>query len=319
MSTSEYLSTGEAARLIGISRSTVARRFDLGELKGSAHPITGERMIATKSVDEFLAKHSLPKRAKPETTRRLVLRAQAADLISVLKTMVAADRRLDLDIMSCGSEALIRCAQEPADLIVLHDAPSDIACPDLIGALRTLNNRQVPAILCCLCKSDVRQAETWGADAVVSVEAPHDGTLRQKIYELLHLAAEDWPAAVAPVEHRRRWTRHSMNVPGTIRLYRLAAPQDYTSGSVMVDNISLGGAGLSDVRVDSNSLPVESFRLLLQIDDPRLSPWQAHCQVVRLKANGKVTAGVQFVDLSQESRDSLLAFERTHSVMSAAQ
>jgi excisionase family DNA binding protein len=57
MSDSEYLSTGEAAKVLGISRSTVARRFDEGALRGKAHPITGERLISNESITHFFEDH----------------------------------------------------------------------------------------------------------------------------------------------------------------------------------------------------------------------------------------------------------------------
>ena len=40
------LTTGEAADLLRVSRSTVSRRFDKGELRGEVNRITGERMQA---------------------------------------------------------------------------------------------------------------------------------------------------------------------------------------------------------------------------------------------------------------------------------
>ncbi len=41
----EYISTGEAARILGISRPTVQHHFDMGTLKGK-HPITGWRSVS---------------------------------------------------------------------------------------------------------------------------------------------------------------------------------------------------------------------------------------------------------------------------------
>ena len=80
----------------------------------------------------------------------------------------------------------------------------------------------------------------------------------------------------------------------------------------MVNNISLGGAGLSNMQVESNSIPAESFRLLLRVDAPSLPDWQAHCQVVRLRVNGEITAGVQFVQMTQDCRNKILAFSSAH-------
>ena len=47
---SEFISTGEAAKMLGVSRPTVQHHFDMKNLKGKKHPITGRRSVSRKSV-----------------------------------------------------------------------------------------------------------------------------------------------------------------------------------------------------------------------------------------------------------------------------
>jgi excisionase family DNA binding protein len=47
---SKYMSTGEAAKILGISRTTVYHLFDMRTLKGKKHPITGWRFVDKESV-----------------------------------------------------------------------------------------------------------------------------------------------------------------------------------------------------------------------------------------------------------------------------
>jgi hypothetical protein len=309
MSGNEYLSTGEAARILGLSRSTVARRFDEGSLKGKSHPITGERLISAKSVQEFLARHAFGGETE-SAVKRIVLRSIASDLIDMANDMATSDARLEMEIVARGWEALIICIKKIPSLVILDDVPSDISCPELIAAIRKEADGHSLPILCCLRDSDPQQAVAWGADMVMTLAEVQAGLLHERVLDLLHLAGESADAGSSPVPHHRRWPRFTVNVPGTLELYLVATPQEYTSGSTIVDNISQGGAGLSKIRIDSNAIPAESFRMVLKIDHPTLRDWHAHCQVVRLSINGDLSAGVQFVQLPEDCREKIVSFER---------
>jgi hypothetical protein len=318
MKDEEFLSTGETARLLGISRSTVSRRYDDGSLCGKTHPITGERLISVESTKHFLEGHVRPSDTNSTITKHLVLRSEAQDLIGLLDGLVVADRRIKVTTKGRGTEALVASARKPTDLLILDDTATDISCPDIIRTLRELEDRHKLAVLCRLRDHSHQEAAGWGADAVLPSGELQSHTLETRIYELLKLtprARHDYAGAVV---HRRQWIRHDLRVPGSIGVYRVQTPEERAWGSVVVENISLGGAGLSKVQVDSNSLPAEPFRMLLRIDTPPLPDWQAHCQVVRLRVNGQVTAGVQFVEMTQDCRNKILAFERAYTPSSSA-
>ena len=55
----EYISTGEAAKRLGIGISTVDRYFDKGILTGEKNPITGWRSVNRKSVFALMKKHGM--------------------------------------------------------------------------------------------------------------------------------------------------------------------------------------------------------------------------------------------------------------------
>lgn len=50
----EYLTVGEAAELLGVSKDTLRRWDRAGKLKARRHPITGYRLYLRKELDEFL-------------------------------------------------------------------------------------------------------------------------------------------------------------------------------------------------------------------------------------------------------------------------
>ena len=59
MTLKQYYTTGEAAELLQISRSTISRKFDRGAFFGKKNPITGERMISRESISAFMNQYDL--------------------------------------------------------------------------------------------------------------------------------------------------------------------------------------------------------------------------------------------------------------------
>jgi hypothetical protein len=55
----EYISTGEAGTMLGVSLSTAMRYFDKGILTGEKHPLTNWRSISRKSVLSLMKKYGM--------------------------------------------------------------------------------------------------------------------------------------------------------------------------------------------------------------------------------------------------------------------
>jgi DNA-binding transcriptional MerR regulator len=55
----EYISTGEAARILGVSIFTVQYYFDRGILNGRKHPITGRRSVSIESLLALMEKREM--------------------------------------------------------------------------------------------------------------------------------------------------------------------------------------------------------------------------------------------------------------------
>jgi hypothetical protein len=54
-----YISTGEAAKMLGMDRLTVGRYLDRGILTGEHHPITHYRRIKKESVIALMKKYGM--------------------------------------------------------------------------------------------------------------------------------------------------------------------------------------------------------------------------------------------------------------------
>ncbi len=311
MTDRDYLSTGEAAQLLNISRSTVARRFDQGLLRGKAHRITGERLIARDSIASFMKQHAIPVDPAPSLIKRIVLRTGAPDLTTAVEALEAKGGRFQLDVAERGSEALILCSRKPANLLILDDSETDIACKDMISSLRRQEDQDKLAILCCLRDTDPQEVASWGANSVLAMRDLSQEALDARILQLLGLT-KDQGRDTAPFEHSRRWPRYPVNLPCKVGVYRTDKPHEYSWGGAMVDNISLGGAGLSHMTFDAKSIPTESFRMRLQIDQSPLPDWSAFCQVIRMSVNGQLTAGLQFVHITKSCREKISALEQAY-------
>jgi hypothetical protein len=310
MNDTDLLSTGEAAKLLSISRSTVSRKFDLGELQGTVNPLTGERLISRESIVALLKKHDLPVDLTLVPPKRVLVSDGDGVLLSVVRLAVGSDDRIKLAEATLGADALLSCATEPPDLLVIGDKLSDLGCAEVIHSLRRRPEQAKLKIICCLGDHVPAEPSQWSADRVLQASDWHESeTLRLNMLESLNLpGAERKTEDQTAFEHRRRWPRCEVNLPARTGLYRLSAPRQHAWGQAVIQNISQGGAYLSPITFEGGgSIPSDPFRIMLEVDQPTLPQWRAYCQVVRLKSNGQLSAGVQFVRLSHEDRQKIVA------------
>ena len=66
----EYLTVGEAAAFLGVSKDTLRRWDGAGKLKARRHPITGYRLYLREALDALLAGVSKPKATKATPRKR---------------------------------------------------------------------------------------------------------------------------------------------------------------------------------------------------------------------------------------------------------
>lgn len=301
-----YVSTGEAAKLLSISRSTVSRRFDLGILQGRVNPITGERLILRSSLRAFLQQHDLPV-DDTLSARKVILLATGEDnLFACVDGIAAADERLRLLTADLGTDALISCSSDAPDLLILGDGLPDIAPQNIIKSLRRREQHETLRILCCLGTAAPEQSLEWGSDAALThQEWRNSSLLRARMLALLGIGSHE--VEITEYKHRRKWPRFPVDMPARAGLYRLNAPRQHNWGEAVVKDISEGGAFLTNIDFENRAIPAEPFRILLSIDQLPLPKWQAYCQVVRLQGNGSLTAGLQFVRISDTDRRKISA------------
>jgi CheY-like chemotaxis protein len=301
MAMKELFTTGEAAKLLDISRSTVSRKFDKGVLLGKKNQITGERMINRESIAAFLKKHDMPVEPLGLEKKKILIGSSDERLFALVQKAFAKDGRVQLESIGYGCDVLIGCSKERPDLLIIDEELPDVSSTDIMKSLRRMEELKDIKILCFAKKADKRPLE-WGADAVLSKDSP-EGELAKKVYSLLEISEK--PEEFLKFEHQRKSLRMALRFPTKILVYPLNKPYRREPGKATVENISYGGCYISGIELENNMIPAEPFRFMLEVNQPPLKNWRAHCKVVRLQSNGALTAGVQFVRLSQQNRRTL--------------
>ncbi len=306
MNGKEFYTTGEAARLLKISQSTISRMFDRGILFGKLNPITGKRVVSRESIATLMKHYKQPVEGLTEKKKRILLGTPDQELLSSVQKMFGADNRVQIERVEFGGDVLIQCSMAPPDLLVLDDKFPDIPCPRIIQSLRRTEEQKNLKILCCPDRQNSNLCAMWGADEVLSKEEMNQGAVKDKVLSLLDLLDEA-PVVVQSFEHRRRWPRVAVDLPAKVWIYRLSKAHVREGGTARVADVSFGGAHLAEIQLEKRSIPSEPFRMVLEVDREPLKNWRVHCKVVRLESNGGLEAGLQFVRLSKPKQAMLEA------------
>ncbi len=301
MTSKEFLTTGEAARLVNISRSTISRNFDKGIFQGKKNPITGERMISRESLINFMKQFNLPVDSLSLEKKRILMGTSDDHLFSQLQRVLSEDGRVELERARFGGDVLISCSKTLPGLLILDEELADIPCMEIIRSLRRMiTDQQGLKILCSAKSRNSRRCLEWGADEVLPKESSDLEEWGKMIYTFLNMPRE-LPEEETNYRHQRRWPRMNLHLPLKIGIYSVRTPYRRDTGQATMENISLGGAFLSDIALEGGKIPCEPFRVLLESDQEPLKDWKAHGKVVRLQSNGTVTAGIQFTRVPKAS------------------
>ena len=96
MTSKDFLTTGEAAKLVSISRSTISRNFDKGIFQGKKNPVTGERLISRESLISFMQQYNLPFDGLVLDKKKILLGTADDHLFSLVQRILTADDRLEI-------------------------------------------------------------------------------------------------------------------------------------------------------------------------------------------------------------------------------
>jgi hypothetical protein len=308
----DLLTTGEVARILKISRSTVSRNFDRGILTGETNPITGERRINRESVLDFIQEHKLPVHGSLIQKKQVLSGTSEKALAQLIKQTLAKDERIDLQLFPQGCDLLIACSKTPPDLLIIDDTLPDINFRDIIKSLAKLEDRQKIRILCLCHQQSLDDCEKMGIDKCLKVKELDRDKLLATADLMLGLSRHK-KLHIETFEHSRKWPRFAVEIPTRVELYRTDQPSRRENGEAVIKNISLGGAFLSDIQMETGYIPGKPFQMELEVNDALLQGWKADCRVVRLQSGHVLSAGLSFVKPRGRDRDSIEALVKKQS------
>ena len=305
MSEKRFFTTGETAKLLNISLSTVSRKFDEGILFGKKNPITGERLISRESIVVFMEKYKLPLDAFDQGKKRILFGTPDEQFFSLVQKILLYDSRIEIQRAGFGCDVLIWCSKEHPDLLIIDEELPDIPYTEVIKSLRRMEEQKDLKILCSSKNPMAKGCLESGADGILAKDSSEE-ELVQKVSLFLNIPGEQ-SLEIQSFEHQRRWPRIPINLPAKIEVYQVSSPRHRHPGEALIENISYGGSYLSEIQIEKKIIPGEPFRFLVEANQPPLMDWRAHCKVVRLQSNGSLTAGVQFMRLSKANRKTVEA------------
>lgn len=295
-----FYTTGEAAEILGLSASTVIRKFDRGELAGKRHPVTGKRLVERTSIEQFLDSHNLPSEEILEEKRRVLIADETPAEGERLRLLLARDRDLTAERVTEGCEV---CGQviswQPHMAFVNVNLP-DMSGRDVVRSLRRLP-LSVPLHIALISPQGVtvprEELEELDVDAYFPRPWRGDG-LRRRVRVMLGLDEET--RVEGERFEQRRWPRIRTDWPARLEV-RVADEEGVVDvGSARVRDISEGGAFLYDLVLERGALPAKPFTLDLKISEGEAAGFEARGQPVRLDTNGRLGLGVRFEELDPE-------------------
>ena len=312
MGKENYLTTGQAAKILNVSRSTVARKFDSGILAGKRNPITQERRVSRKSLENFLRKHGLTPHERghsPASSQKNVLIVSSNEAgYKPLVQCLDREAQTETTLLSSVSDALLLCAEKQPDLVIIGRDLGEIPCAYLAQGLKKNSGLSRTKILCCakgqkepLCLDVQCEAHEHFSGPLRNVDL-----LRKSIDRLVGHKKDSTPGKkISPLSEKRHHQRLSVQIPANFEIFRSKRSSRPFRGRGFVQNISEKGAFLSHLQTNSGYLPCGAFSILLKVDDHPLLKWEAHCRVTRLLPDRVVTAGLEFLGLTKTNAKKL--------------
>jgi len=301
MAPKEFFTTGDVSQLVNISRATVSRKFDAGILYGKKNPITSERLISRESLLSFMKKYNIPLREIEKTPPKyILLGSNDKQLQFLMRKTFSDDDRINVHEVTSGYDVLIICSKTQPDLLIIDEELPDISFKEAVKSLRRLDKQKKLKVLCCLKKYNHDEIIEIGADDCIAKDNMETDDLSYRISTLLNIS-KSAQSQEAKFDHRRRWQRLSVDIPANLDIFLVKNPNSRESGNANVENISIGGAYLSQIHLERENIPGDTFRFVLNINELLLKNWQAECKIIRLKGNGSLSAGVEFVSITQQN------------------
>jgi excisionase family DNA binding protein len=163
----KVFTSGEVAKICGVSPDTVSRWFDLGQLEGYRLGPGGDRRIPFESLRQFMLNHGIPLDRLEEDQRRILVVDDDPYYIDVIPTALANIGDFTIFTASTGFDAGALVAEHNPHLIILDIQLSDMdgrMVSERVKSRPDTRNTRVLAISGYLADEDVDSLADYGFD-----------------------------------------------------------------------------------------------------------------------------------------------------------
>ncbi len=211
------------------------------------------------------------------------------------------DDRVRVTAYKSGCDTLVAAVRSVPDLLVIDETTiADVKCADFIKCIRDDESLRNMRILCRLREDPGNQVPDMGADDYLLPDNEMDKIyISRKMHTQLYASGSHWDGYIHD-SHERLWPRTRLNIKAFITVADPVQPGSYNRGEAIIENISLGGALLSDIRLAQGPVPCGTVVMTLHIEQPVLQGLNADSTIIHRESDGKT--GVKFLSLSREDR-----------------
>lgn len=305
-SSKDFFSTGDASKLLGISRATVSRMFDKGILHGKKNPITGKRNISRYSLVAFMKQYNISQASMFIEKKRMLLVTSDKTLLSLVHKTFADDERIKIEKVAFGCDALILSSKKSPDLLLIDEELPDISGVKAVKSLKRMDELKNIKIICFSKSDKTDNFLKLGVDECIMKDALDKVDLTRRVNSLLNISESPLTTYPLPDHEKRKWPRITINIPAVVKIYHMNEPSLHKPSNGIMENISLGGAYISQIQLAKGIIPSDTFRFLLEVNQPPMENWKAESKVLRLQFDGSIRAGVQFLNISKENENKIL-------------
>ena len=111
--------TGEAAKICKVSRQTIIRCFDSGQLKGFRVPGSRFRRIPRDQLFSFMKDNGIPTEALESGKRKVLIVDDDVDLVDLMRDAFERDGRFEIRTANNGFDAGMGVKEFRPDLVIL--------------------------------------------------------------------------------------------------------------------------------------------------------------------------------------------------------
>ena len=163
----KVFTSGEVAKVCGVSPDTVSRWFDLGQLEGYRLGPGGDRRIPYESLRQFMLSHGIPLDRLEEDQRRILVVDDDPYYLDVLPNALTSSGQYIVFTASTGFDAGTMVAEQNPHLIILDIHLSDMdgrmVCERVKSRPETRHTRII-AISGFLSAEEVPELKRYGFD-----------------------------------------------------------------------------------------------------------------------------------------------------------